>query len=159
MEQECVADQTDKTSKEMAASIQATVHHFQPICTAQSGGNVVAPMIIGSNITTMNINISTNQEETLNHDTADSDSLQLQNKPVGPLWQDKSCNLTEHSADALASVISSACCQLKVLDLSDNDFQDVGIKKLSGGLGSPDCKLEILIETNHQQTTAVQADL
>ena len=53
----------------------------------------------------------------------------------------KSCNLTEHSADALASVISSASCQLKVLDLTDNDFQDTGVKKLSGGLGSPHCKL------------------
>ncbi|XP_044033807.1 NLR family CARD domain-containing protein 3-like isoform X2 [Siniperca chuatsi] len=56
----------------------------------------------------------------------------------------RSCNLTEHSSDALASVISSTSCQLKVLDLSDNDFQDVGVKKLSGGLGSPHCKLEIL---------------
>nr|XP_046232883.1 NLR family CARD domain-containing protein 3-like [Scatophagus argus]XP_046232884.1 NLR family CARD domain-containing protein 3-like [Scatophagus argus] len=53
--------------------------------------------------------------------------------------------LTEHSCDDLASVISSACCQLKVLDLSDNDLQDVGVKKLSGGLGSPHCKVEILI--------------
>uniref|UniRef100_A0A8C3APV6 Uncharacterized protein n=1 Tax=Cyclopterus lumpus TaxID=8103 RepID=A0A8C3APV6_CYCLU len=57
----------------------------------------------------------------------------------------RSCNLTEHSSDALASVISSASCQLKELDLSDNDFQDVGVQKLSGGLESPHCKLEVLI--------------
>ncbi|XP_070708568.1 NLR family CARD domain-containing protein 3-like [Pempheris klunzingeri] len=57
----------------------------------------------------------------------------------------RSCDLTEHSADALTSVISSASCQLKVLDLSDNDFQDVGVKKLSGGLGSLHCKLETLV--------------
>ncbi|KAM9336924.1 NACHT, LRR and PYD domains-containing protein 3-like [Symphorus nematophorus] len=57
----------------------------------------------------------------------------------------RSCKLTEHSADALASVISSASCQLKLLDLSDNDLHDVGVKKLCGGLGSPRCKLEILI--------------
>ncbi|XP_037611098.1 NACHT, LRR and PYD domains-containing protein 3-like [Sebastes umbrosus] len=57
----------------------------------------------------------------------------------------KSCNLTKHSADALASVISSASCQLKVLDVSDNDFQDAGVKELSDGLGSPHCKLERLI--------------
>ncbi|XP_074475772.1 NACHT, LRR and PYD domains-containing protein 3-like [Sebastes fasciatus] len=57
----------------------------------------------------------------------------------------KSCNLTKHSADALASVISSASCQLKVLDVSDNDFQDEGVKVLSDGLGSPHCKLEILL--------------
>ncbi|XP_029311493.1 NLR family CARD domain-containing protein 3-like [Cottoperca gobio] len=57
----------------------------------------------------------------------------------------KSCNLTAHSSDALVSVISSASSQLKALDLSDNDFMDVGVKKLSSGLGSPHCKLEILI--------------
>ncbi|XP_074475770.1 NACHT, LRR and PYD domains-containing protein 3-like isoform X1 [Sebastes fasciatus] len=57
----------------------------------------------------------------------------------------KSCNLTKHSADALASVISSASCQLKLLDVSDNDFQDEGVKVLSDGLGSPHCKLEILL--------------
>ncbi|XP_034715298.1 NACHT, LRR and PYD domains-containing protein 3-like [Etheostoma cragini] len=94
MEQKSVADQTDKASQEMAASIQATVHHFQPICTAQSGGNVVAPMIIGSHITTMNINISTNQEETLNHDTADSNALQLQNKKIAKCREKVKSNLT-----------------------------------------------------------------
>uniref|UniRef100_A0A8C4IJ53 Protein NLRC3 n=2 Tax=Dicentrarchus labrax TaxID=13489 RepID=A0A8C4IJ53_DICLA len=57
----------------------------------------------------------------------------------------RSCNLTEHSCDVLASVISSASCQLKVLDLSDNDLEDVGVRKLCGGLGSPNCKLEILM--------------
>ncbi|XP_076616906.1 NACHT, LRR and PYD domains-containing protein 3-like [Chaetodon auriga] len=56
----------------------------------------------------------------------------------------RSCSLTEHSSDVLASVLSSASCQLKVLDLSDNDIEDVGVKKLCGGLGSPCCKLEIL---------------
>ncbi|KAM7381393.1 hypothetical protein PAMA_012293 [Pampus argenteus] len=56
----------------------------------------------------------------------------------------RSCNLTENSSDSLASVMSSASCQLKVLDLADNDFHDVGIKKLSDGLASPHCKLEIL---------------
>lgn len=37
--------------------IQAAVHHFQPNYTAQSGGNVVAPSIIGSNVGNININI------------------------------------------------------------------------------------------------------
>ena len=60
------------------------------------------------------------------------------------LFRLRSCNLTEHSSDVLASVISSASCKLKALDLSDNDLQDVGIKKLCGGLGSPRCKLEAL---------------
>ncbi|KAM4623593.1 NACHT, LRR and PYD domains-containing protein 3-like [Polymixia lowei] len=56
----------------------------------------------------------------------------------------KHCNLTEQSCDALASVISSKSSQLRKLDLTDNDLEDVGVKRLSGGLGSPDCKLEIL---------------
>uniref|UniRef100_UPI0037E6FFB5 NACHT, LRR and PYD domains-containing protein 3-like n=1 Tax=Semicossyphus pulcher TaxID=241346 RepID=UPI0037E6FFB5 len=57
----------------------------------------------------------------------------------------RSCNLKEQSTDALGSVISSASCQLKVLDLSDNDLLDIGVQKLSSDLGSPHCKLEILI--------------
>ncbi|XP_034414457.1 NACHT, LRR and PYD domains-containing protein 3-like isoform X2 [Cyclopterus lumpus] len=69
----------------------------------------------------------------------------------------RSCNLTEHSSDALASVISSASCQLKELDLSDNDFQDVGVQKLSGGLESPHCKLEVLIVTEEGCTFLASA--
>lgn len=57
----------------------------------------------------------------------------------------KSCNLTADSSEVLVSVISSASCQLKELDLTDNDFLDVGVKKLSGGLGSPHCKVEKLM--------------
>ncbi|XP_029953785.1 NLR family CARD domain-containing protein 3-like isoform X2 [Salarias fasciatus] len=56
----------------------------------------------------------------------------------------RSCGLTEHSSVALASVISSASCQLKLLDLADNDLQDEGVKKLSNGVGSPHCQLETL---------------
>ncbi|XP_053269240.1 NACHT, LRR and PYD domains-containing protein 3 isoform X2 [Pleuronectes platessa] len=57
----------------------------------------------------------------------------------------RSCNLTDQCCEALASFLSSASCQLKVLDLTDNDFQDTGISVLAGGLGSPHCKLEVLI--------------
>ncbi|KAF3704247.1 NLR family CARD domain-containing protein 3 CARD15-like protein Caterpiller protein 16.2 [Channa argus] len=56
----------------------------------------------------------------------------------------RSCNLTELSSEAVASVISSASCQLKVLDLTDNDFQDIGVSRISDGLASPHCKLERL---------------
>ncbi|XP_056152707.1 NLR family CARD domain-containing protein 3-like [Lampris incognitus] len=55
------------------------------------------------------------------------------------------CSLTKQSCDTLAAVISSECSQLKTLDLAENDLQDLGVQKLSGGLGSPHCKLEILI--------------
>ncbi|TDG97842.1 hypothetical protein EPR50_G00212240 [Perca flavescens] len=94
MEQKSVADKTDEASREMAASVQAAVQNFQPSCTAQSGGTVVAPVIIGSNITTMNINISTNQEETLNHDTADSDALQLLNDKIAKCREKVKSTLT-----------------------------------------------------------------
>nr|XP_015818388.2 NACHT, LRR and PYD domains-containing protein 3 [Nothobranchius furzeri] len=57
----------------------------------------------------------------------------------------QSCSLTNNSSDTLASVISLMSCQLKVLDLTDNDFQDVGVKTFSTGLASPSCKLEQLI--------------
>ncbi|XP_060950364.1 NACHT, LRR and PYD domains-containing protein 3-like [Limanda limanda] len=57
----------------------------------------------------------------------------------------RSCNLTDLCCKDLASFLSSASCQLKVLDLTDNDFQDSGISVLAGGLGSPHCKLEVLI--------------
>ncbi|XP_047232780.1 NACHT, LRR and PYD domains-containing protein 3-like [Girardinichthys multiradiatus] len=56
----------------------------------------------------------------------------------------RSCNLTEDSSVTLASVISSSGCQLKVLDLTDNDFQDIGVRNFSIGLGSSYCKLEQL---------------
>ncbi|XP_078146858.1 NACHT, LRR and PYD domains-containing protein 3-like isoform X1 [Centroberyx gerrardi] len=57
----------------------------------------------------------------------------------------KSCNLTDQGCDALVSVISSNSSQLKMLDLTDNDLRDLGVKWLSVGLGSLHCKLEILI--------------
>uniref|UniRef100_A0A3Q0RTI8 Uncharacterized protein n=1 Tax=Amphilophus citrinellus TaxID=61819 RepID=A0A3Q0RTI8_AMPCI len=50
----------------------------------------------------------------------------------------KSCNLTERSSNNLASFISSASCQLKTLDLSDNEFHDEGVKRFSDGLRSSD---------------------
>ncbi|PWA21664.1 hypothetical protein CCH79_00003154 [Gambusia affinis] len=56
----------------------------------------------------------------------------------------RSCNLTENSSVTIASVISSSCCRLKVLDLTDNDFQDNGVRTFSAGLGSSYCKLEQL---------------
>ncbi|XP_031606515.1 NACHT, LRR and PYD domains-containing protein 3-like [Oreochromis aureus] len=56
----------------------------------------------------------------------------------------KSCNLTEHSSNDLASFVSSASCLLKLLDLSDNEFHDLGVKRFSDGLRSSDCKLETL---------------
>uniref|UniRef100_I3KFR3 NACHT, LRR and PYD domains-containing protein 3 n=1 Tax=Oreochromis niloticus TaxID=8128 RepID=I3KFR3_ORENI len=73
MDQSIVSDKTDDFSE--VPFIQAAVHNFQPNYTAQSGGNVVAPSIIGSNVGNININIfSATQEckEDLNNDHTDS---------------------------------------------------------------------------------------
>ncbi|KAG9262207.1 NACHT, LRR and PYD domains-containing protein 3-like isoform X1, partial [Astyanax mexicanus] len=54
------------------------------------------------------------------------------------------CNLTHQSCDTLQTVLQSEKSALKELDLSNNDLQDKGVNKLSAGLKSSHCKLEIL---------------
>lgn len=55
-----------------------------------------------------------------------------------------SCNLTEKSCDYVASALKFKPSLLEELDLSLNELQDLGIKLLSDGLKSHNCKLKTL---------------
>ncbi|ROL49903.1 NLR family CARD domain-containing protein 3 [Anabarilius grahami] len=58
------------------------------------------------------------------------------------------CGMTEESCTALASALSSKTSNLTDLDLSINDLQDSGVKKLCVGLQNPHCELEKLRLSN-----------
>uniref|UniRef100_A0A673JK25 Si:ch211-191a16.2 n=1 Tax=Sinocyclocheilus rhinocerous TaxID=307959 RepID=A0A673JK25_9TELE len=69
------------------------------------------------------------------------------------------CEITEKCCTALASALSLKTSSLTDLDLSINDLQDSGVKKLCLGLQSPHCKLEKLrlskCKVTHEGVTAL----
>lgn len=54
------------------------------------------------------------------------------------------CNLSEKSCEVLSSVLSSQFCNLRELDLSNNNLQDSGVKLLGAAVQNPHCTLESL---------------
>lgn len=62
--------------------------------------------------------------------------------PSDCIFRLSGCNLSDRSCEALASILSSS--SLRDLDLSNNNLQDSGVKLLSSGLQSPQCRLETL---------------
>ncbi|KTF93033.1 hypothetical protein cypCar_00050411, partial [Cyprinus carpio] len=54
------------------------------------------------------------------------------------------CNITAQCCKSLSSALQSSNCVPRELDLSNNDLQDSGVKRLSDALKSPNCQLQIL---------------
>ncbi|KAF5888060.1 NACHT, LRR and PYD domains-containing protein 12-like, partial [Clarias magur] len=58
------------------------------------------------------------------------------------------CNITYKSRNMLEYASTSTSWCLQSLDLSDNDFQDAGVKQLAYKLNNPPCKLDTLSLSN-----------
>ncbi|KAK1881621.1 NACHT LRR and PYD domains-containing protein 5 [Dissostichus eleginoides] len=156
MEQMSVAHETDDGPQELLHSNKEVVYHFQPNCTAQSGGNVVAPSITGSTITNLNFIItSTGQgsivssKEASNHDTADiSDDLKPQKDKITECQEELKAKLKRKFGYLLQGMnacnLTAACCKIleigihssdiRELDLGNNNITDDGILVLSDTL-------------------------
>ncbi|XP_028420822.1 NACHT, LRR and PYD domains-containing protein 3-like isoform X2 [Perca flavescens] len=64
------------------------------------------------------------------------------------------CNLTDRCCENISSVLSSKSSGLEELDMSGNNLLDSGVKLLSDGLKSPNCKLQRLCLNSCRLTAA-----
>ncbi|KAL0992502.1 hypothetical protein UPYG_G00094190 [Umbra pygmaea] len=69
------------------------------------------------------------------------------------------CNLTKRCCAMLASNLNSTFSHLSLLDLTNNDLQDSGVKLLSAGLEDPHCNLDTLRLNQCRLTKSCCAEL
>ncbi|XP_061582465.1 NACHT, LRR and PYD domains-containing protein 12-like [Cololabis saira] len=123
-----------------------------PHCKLESlrlSGCLISEEGSSSLVSALTSNPSHLRELDLSYNHPGESAGKLQSRVKDPRWRLDTlrlsdCNLSGNICALLSSVLSSQSSSLTELDLSNNDLQDSGLKKLCPGLESPHCKLEFL---------------